>query len=173
MKTDQYGQMIWNETDVCDLVMQGKNIKDLSHMILEPGVDLRNIRAVLEDADDLLSWQNRDSGDVSVAEFDRQQQSHWHMPDDYKNLDIAAHVLGLCESDAELQRCGEELLLFQQAGLFDLLRYLCYLVDTMQCHDVIWGVGRGSSVASFVLYKLKVHRINSLYYDLDPREFLR
>jgi DNA polymerase III alpha subunit len=64
-------------------------------------------------------------------------------------------------------------LLFQQAGLFDLLRYLCYLVTIMTDNGVIWGVGRGSSVASFVLYKLGVHRIDSLYYDLDPHEFLR
>jgi len=173
MKIDDYGQMIWNDADVCDLVMQGKHIADLSNMILDPGVDLQNIRSVLEDASVTTSWRNVDLSEVSVAEFDRQQQSHWHMPDEYKNMDIAAHVLGLCDSDAELQRCGEELLLFQQAGLFDLLRYLCYLVAVMRDSAVIWGVGRGSSVASFVLYKLGVHRINSLYYDLDPHEFLR
>jgi DNA polymerase III alpha subunit len=43
----------------------------------------------------------------------------------------------------------------------------------MSEHKLIWGVGRGSSVASYVLYKLGVHRIDSLYYDLDPAEFLR
>ena len=55
----------------------------------------------------------------------------------------------------------------------DLLRYLRYFVDVLRANNVIWGVGRGSSVASFVLFLLGVHRINSLYYDLDPREFLR
>jgi DNA polymerase III alpha subunit len=72
-----------------------------------------------------------------------------------------------------LQRCGQELLLYQERGLFDLLKYLKYLVDVMQQHAIIWGVGRGSSVASHVLYKLGVHRINSLYYNLDISEFLR
>jgi len=38
---------------------------------------------------------------------------------------------------------------------------------------VIWGVGRGSSVASYVLYLLGVHRIDSMFYDLDVAEFLR
>jgi len=38
---------------------------------------------------------------------------------------------------------------------------------------MIWGVGRGSSVASYVLYLLDVHRIDSMFYDLDPSEFLR
>ena len=95
------------------------------------------------------------------------------MPDSYKNMDIAAHVLSLCESDAELQRCGAELMLYQERGLFDLLRYLKYLVDVMRQNHIIWGVGRGSSVASYVLYKMGLHKIDSMFYDLDPEEFLR
>ena len=95
------------------------------------------------------------------------------MPDEYRRMDIAEYILSLCDSDARLQRCGEELLLFQERNLFDLLRYLKYLVDTMIEHQVIWGVGRGSSVASYVLYKLGIHRVDSMYYDLDPQEFLR
>jgi DNA polymerase III alpha subunit len=97
----------------------------------------------------------------------------WHMPEEYKTLDIAKHVLGLCNTEAELQRCGTELLLYQERDLFDLLRYLTYLVAVMRQNHVIWGVGRGSSVASYVLYKLGVHRIDSMYYDLNPEEFLR
>jgi DNA polymerase III alpha subunit len=95
------------------------------------------------------------------------------MPEEYKKLDIAAHVLSLCQSENELQRCGAELLLYQERGLFDLLRYLKYLVDIMIQNQIIWGVGRGSSVASYVLYLLGVHRINSIYYNLDIAEFLR
>jgi DNA polymerase III alpha subunit len=95
------------------------------------------------------------------------------MPDEYRHLDIAEHLLNLCTTQQELQRVGQELLLFQERDLFDLLRYLKYLVDVMRDHSVIWGVGRGSSVSSYVLYLLGVHRINSMYYDLDPEEFLR
>ena len=95
------------------------------------------------------------------------------MPDEYKDLDIAKHVLSLCNTNAELQRCGAELLLYQERDLFDLLRYLKYMVDLMTANKVVWGVGRGSSVSSYVLYKLGVHRIDSLYYNLDIEEFLR
>lgn len=108
-----------------------------------------------------------------TKEFDAHNQKHWLMPRDYYELDIAEWVLDQCNNDAELQRCGEELLLYQERDAFNLLRYLKYLVDTMRKHSIIWGVGRGSSVASFVLYKIGVHRINSLYYDLDPQEFLK
>jgi DNA polymerase-3 subunit alpha len=79
----------------------------------------------------------------------------------------------LCDTEAELQRCGTELLLYQERNLFDLLKYLKYLVDVMKQNNVIWGVGRGSSVASYVLYKLGVHRIDSLHYNLNVAEFLR
>ena len=55
----------------------------------------------------------------------------------------------------------------------DLLRYMVYLVDFMRENNIVWGVGRGSSVASYVLYLIGVHKINSIRYNLDWREFLR
>ena len=109
----------------------------------------------------------------NIDEFDQAMQNNWHMPDEYKQLDIAQHILELCTTEAELQRCGAELLLYQERNLFDLLKYLKYLVDIMKQNNVIWGVGRGSSVASYVLYKLGVHRIDSLHYNLNVAEFLR
>jgi DNA polymerase III alpha subunit len=114
-------------------------------------------------------------GDTTVimTVFDQQAQARWHMPEEYKTLDIAEYILGLCSTEAELQRCGHELLLYQEKNLFNLLRYLKYLVDVMTENRVIWGVGRGSSVASYVLYKLGVHRIDSMFYELSPEEFLR
>jgi DNA polymerase III alpha subunit len=110
---------------------------------------------------------------VSVPQFDYMNQQEWMMPNEYKQLDIAEYLLGLCKTDSELQRVGQELLLYNEKNLFDLLRYLKYLVDVMKDNDIIWGVGRGSSVASYILYLLGVHKIDSMYYDLDPGEFLR
>jgi DNA polymerase III alpha subunit len=89
------------------------------------------------------------------------------MPTEYLDLDIAQWALDQCKTDAELQRVAQELLLFQERDLFNLLRWLKYFVDTMRANQVVWGVGRGSSVASYVLYLIGVHRINSMYYDLD------
>jgi DNA polymerase III alpha subunit len=109
----------------------------------------------------------------SVEEFHERQQSNWHMPEEYKNLDIAQWVLAQCKTQEELQRVGEELLLYQERDLFNLLRYLKYAVDMFRKNNVVWGLGRGSSVASYVLYLIGVHKINSMYYDLDIKEFLR
>jgi DNA polymerase III alpha subunit len=95
------------------------------------------------------------------------------MPLEYYDLDIAKWVLDQCKNEEELQRAGDELIKFQERNMFVLLQYLKYLVDTMRKNNIIWGVGRGSSVASYVLYLIGIHRINSLYYDLSIDEFLK
>jgi DNA polymerase III alpha subunit len=170
MKQNKFGELIFSESDVCDLIMQGYQVDQLSGMIVDDSVDLGNWPDTLDIIPELHQQRMHS---VTVPEFHQVQQKNWHMPDSYKTLDIAKHVLDLCNSEAELQRCGAELMLYQERDLFELLRYLKYLVDTMQQHQIIWGVGRGSSVASYVLYLLGVHRIDSLYYNLDIQEFLR
>ena len=173
MLTNKFGEIVLEEQDLCDAVMKGQTIWNLPRITVDPAVDLQRLIHRLEDPSSVLTWTFPENSDISVPEFDHVRQSHWFMPDEYKQIDIAKHVLELCVTDAELQRVGEELLLYQEHDLFDLLRYMKYLVDVMRENQVILGVGRGSSVASYVLYLLGVHRINSMYYDLDPREFLR
>ena len=168
MKIDQYGQMIFGEQDLVDQIMQGN--RELDGYIVDPSAKLSQAISVLERMPVLVEHVDQD---ISVEEFDRGCQQKWHMPESYQQLDIAELVLSMCDTDSELQRCGQELLLYQERDLFNLLRYLKYLIDVMTHNQVIWGVGRGSSVASYVLYKLGVHRIDSLHYDLDPTEFLR
>jgi hypothetical protein len=170
MKTDPYGQIIYNESDLVSMIMRDATIESLNGMLVEPGVNLETASAYLEQVPDLIEYLVTD---MTVEEFDAINQNSWQMPDEYQHMDIAEYILSLCDSDARLQRCGEELLLFQERNLFDLLRYLKYLVDTLRANNMIWGVGRGSSVASYVLYLLGVHRIDSMFYDLDPSEFLR
>jgi hypothetical protein len=173
MQTNTYGEIVLDEQDLCDLVMQGRSVADLKRVTVDHSVDLERLIFVLDDPASLITWTFPANSDVSVPDWDAVQQSRWHMPASYAVMDIAAHVLGLCSTDAELQRAGHELMLYQERGLFDLLRYLKYLVDLMTENHVIWGVGRGSSVASYVLYLLGVHRIDSMFYDLDISEFLR
>jgi DNA polymerase III alpha subunit len=96
------------------------------------------------------------------------------MPQEYRDFDIVAWLLEQCGDDeAKLQRVGHELLLYVERDLIPLLQYLKYLVDTMRVNKIVWGVGRGSSVSSYVLFLIGVHRIDSLYYSLDVEEFLK
>jgi DNA polymerase III alpha subunit len=170
MNQNKFGEMVFSENDVCDLIMQGRSLESLSGTMVDHTVDRGRWPELIDPLPDFYVQKNHT---CSVLEFHQQQQQNWHMPDEYQQLDIAAHVLSLCKTEAELQRCGAELLLYQERNLFNLLKYLKYLVDVMQKNNIIWGVGRGSSVASYVLYLLGVHRIDSMYYNLNISEFLR
>jgi DNA polymerase III alpha subunit len=172
MKQTKHSELVYSESDICNLLMQGQDLGQVSGLLVDHTVDLETAAAILEDVPTFITYDQLVE-QLSTEEFDHRNQQNWFMPEQYRSMDIAEYVLNLCDSDAELQRCGQELMLYQERDLFDLLRYLKYLVDVMTEHRLIWGVGRGSSVASYVLYKLGVHRIDSLFYDLDPQEFLR
>lgn len=173
MIQNRFSELVLDCDDLCDLIMQGRSLDTLGALTVDRSVDPTAMAVQIQDTDCLLAWNFAEDRDISVAEFDRIRQDTWFMPDSYQQLDIAAHVLALCQTPEQIQRVGQELLMFQERNLFDLLRYMTYLVDVMQQHHVIWGLGRGSSVASYVLYLLGVHRVDSMYYDLDPAEFLR
>jgi len=167
MKKSSVGENIYSEDELIDSLM-----RDPAAQLSGATADVTlptNLAEVLDDVPHFVQPTKL----LDVAAFDQKNQQQWLMPDEYKEFDVAKYVLELCTTDAELQRVGNELLLYQERDLFNLLRYLKFLVDTMQQHNIIYGVGRGSSVASYVLYLLKVHRINSMYYDLDIGEFLR
>ena len=172
MKYDQFGQAYTTTNELSELLYQNPEL-DLSQFLVEDW-DRYNM-SVAQLYSDLPTVKEYHAypSDYSVDIFHSTKQSQWNMPKEYQQLDIAQYVLDLCKTEVELQRVGEELLLYQERNLFDLLRYLKYFVDTMRVNNVLWGLGRGSSVASYVLYLLNVHRIDSIYYDLPINEFLK
>jgi len=99
--------------------------------------------------------------------------SNWFMPDRYKNLDIEAEILNKCITDQQLERASIELELYKKHDMLDVLRCVKYIVDTLRENEVVWGVGRGSSVASYVLFLLGVHKIDSIKYNLPIEEFFK
>ena len=170
MKYDQYGQTYTTSNELFDLLYKNPKL-DISLFQVEYRIEYNRSVAELHAELDLLDSYHNIS--QTVEECDRVLQTNWRMPQEYRELDIAEYVLSLCKEEHELQRVGQELLLYQERNLFDLLRYLKYLVDTLRKNNVVWGVGRGSSVASYVLFLLGVHKIDSLYYNLDIDEFLK
>lgn len=99
--------------------------------------------------------------------------NNWFMPKEYKELDIEGYILGLCITDEQRERVVYEMNMYKERNLLNLLRQMKYIVDTLRNNNIVWGVGRGSSVASYVLYLLKVHRIDSIKYNIDIKEFFK
>jgi DNA polymerase III alpha subunit len=168
MKSDKFGRQILSESDICELYLQDP---DVTLGVLSVDTDITFPESL--ELNNIPLLKKIEPLNISIEEFDAANQDKWYMPDEYKHFDIAKYVLDLCETDAELQRVGEELLKYQELEMFPMLCYCKYLVDTMRKHNVVWGVGRGSSVSSYVLYLIGIHRINSLHYDLSIDEFLK
>jgi len=168
MYTDEFGQQILSHDDICNIYLTDPEAQLKRALVDKPVIFNESLE--LNNNTEFIVYQKPE---MTLQEFDTQNQNKWFMPKEYIDMDIARFVLDQTNGYAELQRAGQELILFQERGLFPLLRYLKYLVDIMRANNVVWGVGRGSSIASFVLFLLGVHRINSLYYDLSIDEFLK
>lgn len=174
MKFDQYGQLLITSDELVDEIYRNPDLKIENFQLLDPETYNIAVNDLHLDYPQIRRYLPLDYREEVTQElFDHVQQETWFMPDEYKTMDIAVWIMDQCKTNAELQRVGEELLLYQERNLFPLLCYLKYFVDTMRKNNVVWGLGRGSSVASYVLYLIGVHKINSLYYDLPIEEFLK
>ena len=172
LKTDDLGIPRFSNRDLIDMIYSG-NVEKCHVVLCDQNDDVDKFNAAME-AQGLDPLQKYIPLDVDTKTFDGVCQSEWFMPDEYKTLNVYDYVMNKAGDDlAELERVEEELAQFKVRGMTNLLRYMIYLVDFMRENDIVWGVGRGSSVASYVLYIIGVHRINSIQYDLDWHEFLR
>ena len=63
--------------------------------------------------------------------------------------------------------------LFKQNNMIPVLKTMKYVVDTLRKNNIVWGVGRGSSVSSYVLYLIGIHKIDSVKYALPIDEFFK
>ncbi len=140
-----------------ELLYQGRKLNDVP--FVDP--DLYNLFA-----DELELIELKTSADWS---------QDFAIPQRYKELDVEGFLTSIVEdADPGRQaRVAEELELFRARNLFPVLQTLIYIVDTMRKHNIVWGIGRGSSVASYCLYLIGVHRIDSYKYNLDIHEFLK
>jgi len=183
MKTDDLGIPRFTKRDLINMIYSGH--ADKVHVVLcDADDDVDKFNEALE-AQGMNPLQKYIPLDVDQKTFDGALQSEWFMPDEYKNLNLIEYFKArLMEelqqpesrefyNSKEWNRFAEEYAEFGERGMADLLRYMIYLVDFMRENDIVWGVGRGSSVASYVLYLIGVHRIDSIQYGLDWREFLR
>ena len=95
------------------------------------------------------------------------------MPPEYREFDVAEYCISRCTSDVQIERVNAEMSAYEDRGMIPLLQWIKHFVDTCTENNIVWGVGRGSSVASFVLFLLGVHQVDSVKYNLDWQEFLR
>lgn len=173
MRINNFGQVIINEDEAIE-ALYTKKIDSLDNVYLDSDSAIEQFNHARQiNADTFANLIKLLEPTISIEEFDKTNQDYWFMPEEYKNYDIAGWLYTQCQTVEQKDRVTNELELFVQHNMITLLKYLKYLVDTMRDNNIVWGVGRGSSVASYVLYLIGVHKIDSIKYNLDIKEFLK
>jgi DNA polymerase III alpha subunit len=172
VEVNDYGQITLSELEALDLLYCG-NLTTLDTVFFkdEELVKLFN-NSIDQNADSIPHISTIRTPAVPLEEFDKENQKKWFMPNDYCP-DLLAFLYDQCVTPEQTTRVYQELELFTQHNMIDLLYYLKYLVDTLRENNIVWGVGRGSSVSSYILFLIGVHKIDSLKYNLDIKEFLK
>lgn len=146
------------------------------------GRDFHSHRAIKDErveqynriAEKILDQWNDDGEAVGPSD----ESYEWNTPEDYKTID----VYELCDFLLEekklrkpkyLHRLKVELNEMERVGMFPVVRHLCFLVDDFIERDVVWGVGRGSSCASLVLFLIGLNKVDPVEYDIPAWEFLK
>ena len=172
MITDKFGIPIFDYVDIINVINSG-NIDILNKLqcFHSDEIDKFNQSAKLFETDILNIYKEPN---ITIDELDKKLQSEWLMiPDEYNQINVLEFLLNKCNNEQEISRIKEEYIEYEDRDMITLLKFLIFLVDFMKENDIVWGIGRGSSVASFILYKIGIHKVDSLKYQLEWKEFLK
>jgi DNA polymerase III alpha subunit len=172
MIKNEYGELGFTDTEISNFLKVNPKLNLDTIICTNPEKFNDSVQRTYSDISPLKNWHDIQHSE-KLEEFHKNNQKNWLMPNEYKTLDIEQHVLNLCQNAIEVERVKLELALFKDRELIPLLQYLKYLMDTITQNNVILGIGRGSSCASYILFLLGVHKIDSIKYNLNIHEFLR
>lgn len=170
MKQNNLNQIVIDQDDFVEVLYRDQQ---LSHLVTEQTdwIEKFSHACALFEMPVSLTWEK--PRPQTFEEYVEECLDNWHLPEQYEQFDIENYLLSKCTTEEQIQRIKLELHEFKRRNMIKVLRFLKYFVDTLKSHNMIWGVGRGSSVASYVLYLLEVHRVDSLAYNLEIEEFLK
>lgn len=170
-RIDPWGRVVMKPDAVFRLAMEGHDVWSIP---VDPGpaIDLYNETLVRFDKPGLTMGPPTEM-ETTPEEEHAQHAASWMVSDEIKTIPVRAFLLDLCRTPEEKARVNLEMDLYEERDLIPLLQLMMYLVNHFRENNVVWGVGRGSSVASFVLYLIGVHKVNSLKYGLAIEEFLK
>lgn len=107
----------------------------------------------------------------------------WNIPETYKTINIGKYITEKfqaeiakkkftdAEMDKRMDRIEMELKKYKEYDMTIILKTIVYIVHVFTQNNIVWGTGRGSSSASYILYLLGLHNVDSVKYDLDINDF--
>lgn len=171
VKTNKYGQAILSSDNLRELLLQGKNIGHLN-VVVDDEIELfKKYQSQL--LSETIVFLESPTEELTFDEFHEKCSDEWLFPAIYQQTDVLSWLLDKCKTEIETARVKQEFALYEERGLVMLLRLFIYLIDYMRKNKFVWGVGRGSSVSSYILYLIGVHRVDSIKYNLDIKDYLK
>jgi len=171
VKTDKYGNAMLSIKEGKKALLDGM---DIDFAIFD---ELKEVDFFNQNSEQILGREtvirSPLAGDIDIQAYHNVCTADWNIPESYKDINVKDFLLILCETATEKERVEMEFAMFEERGLIPLLQFLLFIVDYMRKYKIVWGVGRGSSVSSYCLYLLGVHKVDSIKYDLPIEEFLK
>lgn len=166
--TDNVGRVILTSDGLTELLLKGKTINGF---LAEECEETIKYNRFAEDSS--LTLYTDSLKNQTKNEYDDVNTEIWFTPEEYQNINIKDWLISRCSTQIQKDRVLEELNMYEERNLYPLLKHLIFLIEHFRKNDIIWGVGRGSSVASYCLFLIGVHRVDSIRYQLDIKEFLK
>lgn len=109
----------------------------------------------------------------------------WKLPEKYMELNLENRIVaafmsrsdeflrkyGVEQYDEAIVRIAAEVEQIQLHGMVEFFKTVIYILDTFKEKGVIWGVGRGSSCACYILFILGLHAVDCIKLDVPMSEF--
>jgi len=169
MKMNQFNEIVVDENDLVEGMLEGKRARYVITKDTEK-IDSYNHFCTLFKFEDTIDYETpAETND----KYSYKDANNWWMPEEYQTLDIEQYLLNLITTPQQRERVYAELEEFKNREMLPMLQFLVYMVTELKHNNILWGVGRGSSVSSYILYLIGVHKIDSIKYNLDYKEFLR
>jgi len=169
MKMNQLNEIVVDENDLVEGMLEGKRARYVITQDTEK-IDSYNHFCTLFKFEDTIDYETPAETNDKYSYTDA---NNWWMPEEYRTLDIEQYLLKFITTPQQRERVYAELEEFKNRKMLPMLQFLVYMVTELKQHNILWGVGRGSSVSSYILYLIGVHKIDSIKYNLDYKEFLR
>ena len=171
------GEVVGKHIAAMRLILSGKPLD--GRMFL----DNDDLRRFATDTGQTLNLWSGDGEEANPAP----ETFNWNIPEKYRGIAILDYCVGKLEDHLGLQddsqaeekahayiaRLEEEVHLIEHNGMIEFIQSLIYIIDVFRANKVVWGVGRGSSVESLVLFLIGVHRIDPVQHEIPLEHFFR
>ena len=164
----------YDSNDTHKLLLQGLAPSQISTSQLTP--DIEHFNSLVETPAEMIQLSPLD--DEIFKSF---TPDAYLIPDEYKNLDLTTYVKSKYEehlsnsgeqkTENAARRINIELDEIKKRNVELLFKTIIYIVDIFKQQGIIYGIGRGSSCASYILFLIGLNSVDPLKFDISIEEF--